>query len=145
VEDDWKFVAQQRGSLRQARSTQKAMLLDGMDAKLRSQQGDIPRAIPFEEAGDEPSDPGLLKEIAVEEGHFDWFEERERWRSKRDRHSPAIESKPRKEFPLAFRRTRARIPRSSSMKTESTKKKWVKPALRDVPIFFECASYAGAR
>ena len=27
---------------------------------------------------------------------------------------------------------------------KSTKKKWVKPAVKDVPIFFECTCYAGA-
>jgi hypothetical protein len=31
------------------------------------------------------------------------------------------------------------------MKAASNKKKWVKPALRDVPIFFEATSYAGAK
>jgi hypothetical protein len=27
---------------------------------------------------------------------------------------------------------------------KSTRKKWVKPALKNVPIFFECTCYAGA-
>ena len=27
---------------------------------------------------------------------------------------------------------------------KSTTKKWVKPAVKDVPIFFECTCYAGA-
>ena len=27
---------------------------------------------------------------------------------------------------------------------KSTKKKWVKPEAKDVPIFFECTCYAGA-
>jgi len=31
------------------------------------------------------------------------------------------------------------------MKTTNQKKRWIKPALKDVPIFFECTCYAGAR
>jgi hypothetical protein len=27
---------------------------------------------------------------------------------------------------------------------KTTKKKWIKPAMKDVPIFFECTCYAGA-
>lgn len=27
---------------------------------------------------------------------------------------------------------------------KSTRKKWIKPAVKDVPIFFECTCYAGA-
>jgi hypothetical protein len=27
---------------------------------------------------------------------------------------------------------------------KSTKKKWVKPVVKNVPIFFECTCYAGA-
>jgi hypothetical protein len=27
---------------------------------------------------------------------------------------------------------------------KSTKKKWIKPAVKTVPIFFECTCYAGA-
>jgi hypothetical protein len=27
---------------------------------------------------------------------------------------------------------------------KSSKKKWVKPAVKNVPIFFECTCYAGA-
>jgi len=31
------------------------------------------------------------------------------------------------------------------MTTPSTKKKqWIKPSIKDVPIFFECTCYAGA-
>lgn len=27
---------------------------------------------------------------------------------------------------------------------KNTRKKWIKPAVKDVPIFFECTCYAGA-
>jgi hypothetical protein len=30
------------------------------------------------------------------------------------------------------------------MKTPAKKKQWQKPAIKDVPIFFECTCYAGA-
>src|SRR4051812_20321555 len=30
------------------------------------------------------------------------------------------------------------------MKTSTKKKQWQKPAIKDVPIFFECTCYAGA-
>ena len=35
--------------------------------------------------------------------------------------------------------------RAQPMKTTNQKKRWIKPALKDVPIFFECTCYAGAR
>jgi hypothetical protein len=31
------------------------------------------------------------------------------------------------------------------MNTEQNKKRWVKPAIKDISIFFECTSYAGAK
>ena len=31
------------------------------------------------------------------------------------------------------------------MKTATQKKRWIKPSLKDVPIFFECTCYAGSR
>jgi hypothetical protein len=30
------------------------------------------------------------------------------------------------------------------MKTSARKKQWQKPAIKEVPIFFECTCYAGA-
>jgi len=31
------------------------------------------------------------------------------------------------------------------MNTPSKKKQWTKPAIKEVPIFFECTCYAGAK
>jgi hypothetical protein len=30
------------------------------------------------------------------------------------------------------------------MEMKKAKKRWIKPAMKDVPIFFECTCYAGA-
>jgi hypothetical protein len=49
------------------------------------------------------------------------------------KHFPSLSSIPRLRFHY------------SPMNTATNKKKWVKPALRDVPIFFECTCYAGAK
>jgi hypothetical protein len=31
------------------------------------------------------------------------------------------------------------------MKTAHPKKQWITPAIKEIPIFFECTCYAGAR
>ena len=36
------------------------------------------------------------------------------------------------------------LSRSSAMNTKSAKKEWVKPAIKEIQIFFECTCYAGS-